>query len=221
MKNLKKSPKLLIFVSITIVLATILAVLIMNGNGNGLNKNDIQEITINQSGVQLTVNANGSVSLLTNDGLFTSSWSDAKTKAFFDYILDKYGTSLITGDGTDELIEAVITETLEGTGGGSGAGAGGGSGGGGAPGATVKPNPPTGIGGGPTATPQGPPPTGIGGGDPICLFWILTFCVTFPSPGPSPTPGSTEGIIEAPDCDSWKSQTDQSTVIDYTVCITE
>ncbi len=188
---------------------------------------NIDEIKVSQSGTTLTVRRNGSVEILTNDGLFTDEWSEEKTNAFFDYFLKKSKSGVSSGDnsitlngesgsestnyaGSDELAGAVINEATGGSGGGS------------APGATPKPPPPTGLGGGwETATPKPPPPTGLGGGHPSCLFWVLSYCVNFPSPSPTPTPIPGENVIEASGCEDWNAQTSQATVINNTVCITE
>jgi hypothetical protein len=235
LETLKKFQKQITIIAFLVGLLLIVVFLVSIGGSNDAFTSE--EITIKQGSTSLSVKANGSVEVLTDNGLFTTQWSKEKTDAFFLYFDTKYkGNDLgdnsieFSGEGEsssgsysyDELVETIIEEV---TGQPGDSGGTGGSGGSNPPppGSTPKPPPPTGVGSpGPTQTPKPPPPTGLGGSDPTCLYWALSYCVNFPSPTPTPTaaPGD-ENVIEAPDCASWNAQSSQATVIGNTVCITQ
>lgn len=192
-----------------------------------------ESVTVIQNGEQITVFKSGRVVRTLADGTQVEEfWSSEKTAAFFDYYWENYSLgedveNITVGgeDGvelhpTDELSDIIFDEDNNGD-----VGGGGGDEGGGLDDYFPSPSPTN------SASVYTPPPGGSsGGGDSgsgyeepeECLFWRLSYCVTFPTPTPVvPTPTPQDVVFYEPTCEDVGNQQTGKTVIGDELCVTE
>ena len=238
-KTMKKllQNKALVIIFILAVLGLV-AALLMRSSATPVLEGQGEKITVNQNGSEVTVYENGAVIRRHADGsLEHEVWSLEKTAAFFEYYSRLYQAQEVGGQelegvdfvqiggnrypisGSDELSDIIIDPNGQDGGGSSGDDSGGDdnlddffddddddSGGG------------SGDGGG----------GGSNGGqdqqEEECLFWRLSYCVTFPTPTPVPSPTPTPGPdFEAlpPTCEELLNQETGRTVISNELCVAE
>lgn len=242
MKKLLQNKALIIIFVLAVV--GLVGALLMRIAGNAELEPQGEKITINQNGSQVTVYENGAVIRRSPDGTETREvWSLEKTQAFFDYYQSVYldaeiedQVPMAAGGGASSFIEVggdkypildddELSDIITDPNGDSGAGdSGGGDVGGGD---NLDDYFDDGDGGGSDGSGGGS--TG-GGGDQSeeeeeeCLFWRLSYCVTFPTPTPAPSPTATPGPdFEAlpPTCEEILNRETGRTVISNELCVTE
>jgi len=214
-----------LFTILLLLVIALLAVFFLRRGNLDISDTDKREsVTVMQNGEQITVFRSGRVVRKAADGTETEEfWSSQKTAAFFDYYWEIYGQGedvvsiSVGGEGgfpinaEDELSDVILDDD-------SGDG-----GGGGLDDYFSTPSPTNPGGGG--ASPTTPPGGGGGGGgstEPECLFWRLSYCVTFPTPTPAvPTPTPVDTTFFEPTCEDVGNQQTGKTVIGDELCIIE
>ena len=235
MKNLQKN-KALIIIFILAALGLVLA-LIFQSSGNVPLEPKGEKITVSQNGREITVYENGAVIYVNADASISREvWSLEKTAAFFDYYNDLYqgtgageqniengnfveigGARYVVID-DDELSGIIVGPEDTGT------GSNGGSSGAGDLEDDLSnyfdddDDDDEGQGSGDSSG------SGSSEEEEVCLFWRLSYCVTFPTATPVPNPTATPGPgFEAlpPTCEEILNQETGRTVISNELCVAD
>lgn len=187
-----------------------------------INREEIDKISLQTEGGNLTVYRNGSVEYDTANGLFTDNWTPQKTNAFFEYFEKNYlnaagdtsgNLTFSTSTGgqstnynpDDELIGAVIDDVTGNNDEGDDNGDIGDF--------FNTPTP------GPGGTPA-PTPTPASSGNDECLYWKVSYCVIKKTPTPTPSPApEEESVAVEPSCTVDENRQTGRTVISSQLCV--
>ncbi len=214
-----------LFAILFVSVAVLVGVFLFRGDESNVTEIDKREsVTVAMGGEKITVFRSGRVVRTLADGTEVEEfWSSEKTAAFFAYYYETYGQSMevpnitvgeggLPVDDRDELSEVIFDDSP---------GSGGGGGTGGLDDYFNTPSPTT-PGSGGSGGSGGDGSGGGSAGEPECLFWRLSYCVTFPTPTPAvPTPMPEDVVFFEPTCEDIRNRETGKTVIGDELCVGE
>lgn len=213
----KKAPLVILF---TVLLLGLVVAFLFSGRGIS-EQDSISSAIIQKDGAEITIGSDGSVWYMRDDESLSENWSEAKLRAFWEYLNREYmddepvltasGKNSVTInvgnnkytyvlDDDDELVDAIEDDIVN------------------------PPSPEDDPGGSEGSTPppgggSGGGTGGGGGGNSECLFWRISYCVRLRTPVPTATPGPQVQVdIREPDCQY--NQDTGKTVLGDELCIT-